>query len=175
MQPKLIAASIAAAFAALSTPVHAGPLDALGGNEVKALAYVSLPFGGVSRKQEAPILGFSVNHIRSDPQGGFSYSPSLFQQPASAVRSLMDVRFNMQKQNWDRFRVGGVDALTYETRLNADGTTEKEATGVSTEMIVAGVVIGVVVINDATKNDKNDDPPAASSGGCVGAGCGGGI
>lgn len=85
----------------------------------------------------------------------------------------MDVRFNTQKQNWDRFRVGGVDALTYKTRMNADGTVAAEAAGISTAAIVAGVVVGVVVINEAT---KKDDPPAAGSGGGAGSGgsgCGG--
>lgn len=65
----------------------------------------------------------------------------------------MDVRFNTQKQNWDRFRVGGMDALTYKMRLNADGTVEAEAAEISTAVIVAGVVIGVVAINEATKKD----------------------
>jgi hypothetical protein len=112
MQQKLIAASVAAALAGISAPLYAGPLDK---NEVVAMAYVSLPFGGISRAQQAPILGFAVNHTRREHGDGFSYHPSLFQQtPVSAVRSLMDVRFNTQRQNWDRFRVGGVDALTYK-------------------------------------------------------------
>jgi len=168
LKPKLIAVSVAAALAGISAPLYAGLFDK---NEVAAMAYVSLPFGGVSRTQEAPILGFAVNHTRREQGDGFSYHPSLFQQsPASAVRSLMDVRFNTQKQNWDRFRVGGVDALTYKTRLNADGTVAAEAAGISTAAIVAGVVVGVVVINEAT---KKDDPPATGSGG--GGGFGGGI
>lgn len=167
MQPKLIAASVAAALTAVATPLHAGPFDR---DEVKALAYVALPFGGVSRSQQAPVLGFAVNHVRQDQQNGFSYHPSLFQMtPASSMRTLMDVRFNTQKQNWDRFRVGGVDALTYKTKLNADGTTEAEAAGISTAAIVAGVVVGVVVIHEAT---KDDDPPQAAGGGGCGAFCG---
>jgi len=169
MQPKLIAVSVAVALAGISAPLFAGPLDR---NEVAAMAYVSLPFGGVSRSQEAPILGFAVNHTRREQGDGFSYHPSLFQQrPVSAVRSLMDVRFNTQKQNWDRFRVGGVDALTYKTRLNADGTVAAEAAGISTAAIVAGVVIGVVVVNEAT---KKDDPPQTNdgNGGCGGGNCG---
>ncbi len=165
MQPKLIAASVAVALAGLSTPLYAGPFSQ---NEVKAMAYLSMSFGGVSRKQDAPILGFAVNHTLRDQRDGFSYHPSLFQQsPVSAVRSLVDVRFNTQKQNWDRFRVGGVDALTYRTRLNADGTTEAEAAGISTGAIVAGVVVGVVVINEAT---KKDDPPSTAGGGGGGFG-----
>lgn len=164
MKPKLIAASVAAALAGISVPLYAGPFDK---NEVAAMAYVSLPFGGVSRSQEAPILGFAVNHARREQGDGFSYHPSLFQQtPVSAVRSLMDARFNTQKQNWDRFSVGGVDALTYQTRMNADGTVAAEATGISTAAIVAGVVVGVVVINEATK--KDDVPAAAATPSCPG-------
>lgn len=168
MKPRLIAVSVAAALAGVSAPLYAGPFDQ---NEVKAMAYVNVPFGGVSRSQEAPILGFALNHNRREQADGFSYHPSLFQQtPVSAVRSLMDVRFNTQKQNWDRFRVGGVDALTYKTRMNADGTVAAEAAEISTAAIVAGVVVGVVVVHEAT---KKDDPPAPAP--CVGAGCGGGI
>ncbi len=161
MQQKLIAVSVAAALAGISTPLYAGPFDR---KEVVAMAYVSLPFGGVSRAQGAPILGFAVNQTQREQGDVFSYHPSLFQQtPASTVRSLMDVRFNTQKQNWDRFRVGGVDALTYKTRMNADGTVAAEAAGISTAAIVAGVVIGVVVVNEATK--KDDAPPAPAPGG----------
>lgn len=164
MQPKLIAASIAAALAAVSAPLHAGPFDR---DEVKAMAYVALPFGGMSRSQQAPILGFALDHVRREQNGGFSYHPSLFQMtPASSVRALMDVRYNTHKANWDRFRVGGVDALTYNTKLNADGTTEMEATGISTGAIVAGVVVGVVVVHQATKDDDN----ASAGGGCGGVG-----
>lgn len=157
MKPKLIAVSVAAALAGISAPSYAGPFDR---NEVAAMAYVSLPFGGVSRSQEAPILGFAVNHTRRERGGGFKHNSAMFQQtPVSAVCSLMDVRFNTQKQNWDHFRVGGVDALTYRTRMNADGTVAAEAAGISTAAIVAGMVVGVVVINDAT---KKDDPKATT-------------
>lgn len=164
MKPNLIAVSVATALAGISSPLYAGPFDKY---EVGAMAYVSLPFGGVSRSQESPILGFAVNQSRREQGDGFSYHPSLFQRPISAVRPLMDVRFNTQKQNWDRFRVGGVDALTYKTRMNADGTVAAEASGISTAAIVAGVVVGVVVINEAT---KKDDSPAAGSGGGAGSG-----
>ncbi|MBI5900695.1 MAG: hypothetical protein HZB40_15880 [Rhodocyclales bacterium] len=164
MQPKLIAVSVAAALAGISAPIIAGPLDR---NDVAAMAYVSLPFGGVSRAQQAPILGFAVNHLRREQGDGFSYHPSLFQQsPVSAVRSLMDVRFNTQKQNWDRLRIGGADLLTYSTRLKADGTTETvaEVGEISTTAIVAGVAVGVVVIHEATKKE-DDHPQAQASGG----------
>lgn len=165
MKPKLIAVSVAAALAGISAPLYAGPLDR---NEVAAMAYVSLPFGGVGRAQQAPILGFAVNHLRREQGDGFSYYPSLFRQtPVSTVRSLMDVRLNTQKQNWDRFRVGGVDALTYKTRMNADGSTSTEASGISTGAIVAGVAIGVVVVHQATKDD--DSNSSSSSGGGGGA------
>lgn len=162
MQPKLIAASVAAALAGISAPLHAGPLDIFGGGEVKTMAYVSLPFGGGSRAQTAPILGFAVNHTLREQGDGFSYHPALFQQtPASAVRSLMDVRFNTQKQNWDRFRVGGMDALTYTTRMKVDGTTAVEATGISTGAIVAGVVVGVVAV--AIHRDEQDRKDSQST------------
>lgn len=83
MKPKLIAASVAAALAGMTPSTHAGLFDK---NEVVAMAYVSLPFGGVSRGQEAPTLGFAVNHARREQGDGFSYHPSLFQQTAvSAV------------------------------------------------------------------------------------------
>lgn len=177
MQPKLIAASVAAALAGVSAPLYAGPFDPPGGSDVKAMAYVSVPFGGTSRSQEAPILGFALNQTqRAQPGDGFSYHPALFQMsPVSAVRSFVDVRFNTQKRNWDRLRIGGADLLTYSTRLKADGTTETvaEVGEISTVAIVAGVAVGVVVVHDATK--KDNPAPASSSGGCVGAGCGGGI
>lgn len=67
MKPKLIAVSVAAALAGISTPLFAVPFDK---NEVAAMAYVSLPFGGVSRSQEAPILGFAVNHARREQGDG---------------------------------------------------------------------------------------------------------
>lgn len=167
MKPKLIAASVATALAGISAPLYAGPFDK---NEVAAMAYVSLPFGGMSRSQQAPILGFAVNHTRHEQGDGFSYHPSLFQMtPASSVRALMDVRYNTHKDNWDRFRVGGVDALTYKTKLNADGTVEAEAAGISTAAIVAGVVVGVVVINEATKKDDNNNNASSGGGGGGGA------
>lgn len=173
MKPRFIAVSIAAAFAGLSAPANAGPFDR---NEVKAIAYVSLPFGGVSHSQEAPILGFALNHHRRERTDGFGYRPSLFQHtPASAARSLMDVRFNTQKQNRDRFRVGGVDALTYTTRMKADGTTEAVATlaEIPAVAIVAGVVVGAAVIHEATKKDNPPAPAApAPSPGPIGGGVG---
>lgn len=155
MQPKLIAVSIAAVLAATSAPLCAGPLDAVGGSEVKALAYVSLPFGGISRRQEAPILGFSLNQTLRQSEN-FSSPLPLFQQQGP-VRSLMDVRFNLREQNWQRFRIGGVDALTYTTRMRADGTTETVGTlaEIPTWAIVAGVVVGAAVIHDATKKEDS--------------------
>jgi hypothetical protein len=164
MQPKLATTAAAIVLMALSLPLHAGPLDALGSSEVKALAYVSLPFGGVSRNQQSPIIGFTVNHTLHDPREGFS--ANLF-QPASAgsVRSLVDIRFNTQRQNWQSFRIGGVDALTYTTRLKADGTTETvgELKEIPTWLIVGGVVVGAAAIHDATKKDKKDEPPTNST------------
>ena len=53
MKPKLVAVSVATALAGISSPVCAGPLDR---NEVTAMAYDSMPFGGRSRSQEAPSL-----------------------------------------------------------------------------------------------------------------------
>lgn len=170
MHKNILATTLVIASAGFAAPLQAGPLDALsalGGNEVKAQAYVSLPFGGVSRAQEAPILGFAVNHTLRDSREGFS--TSLF-QPASAgsVRSLVDIRFNTQRQNWQSFRIGGVDALTYTTRMKADGTTEAvgELKEIPTWLIVGGVVVGAWAIHDATKKDKQDDPPATSAPAC---------
>ena len=82
----------------------------------------------------------------------------------SVVRSFVDVRFNTQKRNWDRLRIGGADLLTYSKRIKVDGTTETVAAvgEVSAATMVAGVAIGVVVVREAT---KKDDPAPASSGG----------
>jgi hypothetical protein len=157
MQPKLIAVSIAAVLAATSAPLCAGPLGAVGGSEVKALAYVSLPFGGVSRRQEAPILGFAIDHKQPQgPRDGFSVSPLQSFAPGN-IRSLVDIRFNTQTQNWQRFRIGGVDALAYTTRMRADGTTETVGTlaEIPTWAIVTGVVVGAAVIHDVTKKDDS--------------------
>lgn len=85
MQQKLIAVAVAAALAGISAPLYAGPLDK---NDVVAMAYVSLPFGGVSRAQQAPILGFAVNHTWREQGDGFIYHPRCFsrRQPAPCAR-----------------------------------------------------------------------------------------
>lgn len=136
MQPKLIAVSVAAALAGMSGPSYAGPLDKA---ELWAMAYVSLPYGGVSRSQEGPILGFAVSHRLREQRDGIPI-PRL--QPASVgtAHSMMDLRFNIQQRTWDRFRLGGLDALSYKTRMKADGSTEpvRTLTEIPTAVIVAG-------------------------------------
>ena len=139
----------------LAAPVSAN--DDLLETDVRSMFYMHMPFDGGSKQQQATKLGFAV--YRHDPtleQGnGFAYHPARFQSlPLPGVRSAFaDIRFNADDSNWDRFNVGGVDALTYETKLNADGTAEQEATGISPAAIVAGVVIGVVVVNEITDDD----------------------
>lgn len=164
MQAKQVAASIAFSIATLSGAAFAGPLD---GSEIKALAYVAVPFGGASASQRAPVLGFAVDHVRREAAGLFGTSGFMTPlQSAENKRSLLDMRFNTRTQGWERFRVGGVDALTYSTRMRADGTTETVATlgEIPTWAIVAGVVVGAAVIHDATKRDKKDSPPTCPPG-----------
>ncbi|MCP4992159.1 MAG: hypothetical protein GY934_00010, partial [Gammaproteobacteria bacterium] len=66
--------------------------------------------------------------------------------------------------NWSKFEVGNIDALTYRTVHNADGEAEKEATGISTGAIIAGVAIGAVVVHKI-RDDDDDDDDGGSGGG----------
>jgi len=61
-----------------------------------------------------------------------------------------------------------VDALTYTTRMKADGSTETvgELKEIPTWLVVGGVVVGAWAIHDATKKDKKDDPPATATPAC---------
>lgn len=161
MQKKYITLAVNVWLLALSSPLYAEPFDKSG---ITTMVYINLPFGGVSSKQEAPILGFSINHALPEQRDGFSYHTTQFQQPmVSEVRSLVDVRFNTQKENWSRFNIGGMDVLTYKVRLNADGTTGNDVAGISTGTIgaIGAVAIGVMVIglavavNHETENAIN--------------------
>lgn len=88
-------------------------------------------------------------------ENGAQRSPLAVSADACQRRAFAEIaRFNTQKPNWDRFRVGGVDARTYKVRINADGTVAAGVDGISTAAIVASVV----VIDEAT---KKDDPPAS--------------
>lgn len=154
------------ALSTLSTSLVASSFD----RDIVGMAYVTVPLGGANSRQAAPRLGFAINRMQqSDQSLGSNVQASMLQKlTGSTAPLLLDMRFDTRKQNWERFSIGGVNALTYSTRLNADGTTATEATGFSSDAIIFGVVAGIGlgwVLYDAHKDDdKSASTPPCTSG-----------
>lgn len=131
------------------------------------MVYVNLPFGGAGDRQEAPVLGFSVHRVQPEPRDGFEQRTAFLQPPfVSEVGALVDMRFDTQKMNWSRMRLGGADLLASKTRLHADGTSEAESAKEPSQamMLVAvgliAVGIGLTVRDQTEKNiDSVFNPP----------------
>ena len=143
--------------------------------ELTGMFSISVPLDDPRPKylRDGTQLGFSMGFARPQLANDFEYQPEQFQQMRfRPISALADIKFDLDKNNWKTFRIGGVDSLQYERVIHADGTETTEPSGFggfSTGAIVAGVVVGVVVAVKAN-DDDDDDVPASSNGGGFGGG-----
>jgi len=113
-------------------------------DDITAMLSAKFTFGGEKKasRDDSFKLGFAVDH---------SYLPvnrnneiKLFGD-RSFRRSLVDIEISSRTKYFSRFRVGGVDALTYRTTLNANGEPVKWPMGLSTEQMVGiGIIAGAL-------------------------------
>ena len=68
-----------------------------------------------------------------------------FMGDGSFRRSLVDIEVSSRTKYFSRFTVGGVDALTYRTTLNANGEPIKWPMGLSTEQMVGVGIIAAAL------------------------------
>lgn len=77
--------------------------------------------------------------------GGNSPSVSLDPIGMTPAASPVDIRYTRSTRFFSRFTVGGVDALTYRTVHNADGSTSSMPFGLSTQTVIIGAVVGAAI------------------------------
>lgn len=113
-------------------------------NDITSMLFVKYTFAGdkSADRDNGLKLGFTVNHSytaldrmgRINPYGDYSFQ-----------RKLLDVEVSSQTRFFSKLRVGGVDALTYRTVLNADGEAERWPMGLSKEQLLGiGILAGAV-------------------------------
>lgn len=113
-------------------------------DDITAMLSAKFTFDGAKKsdRDDSFKLGFAVNHshMQVNRLGGMS-----FKDDGSFRRSLVDIEISSRTKYFSRFRVGGVDALTYRTTLNANGEPVKWPMGLSTEQMVGiGIIAGAL-------------------------------
>ena len=82
--------------------------------------------------------------------------PQYFRLPSE--NALVDIKFDFDKNNWNTFKIGGLDNLQYETVVYADGTEADEPSGfqefeelnLATRVAILGV--GMIAVFSAADN-----------------------
>lgn len=129
---------------------------------------MDMPFGGGGSDLKKLTLNLAVDFVRTEPIYGISHRTAQPIEPAVFVNRLIDIRVNALNRKWDRFRVGGADALTYTTHLNADGSTTTEPGGFSTDgrdfpwLAVGGASVFYLILSSNKKEGGCSDPLASS-------------
>lgn len=128
-------------------------------DDINSLLYIKTTFGGYSTPQrdDSLKLGFTVNQsqVGLDSLDGFNLA-----SPDSMHFKLVDIEFSSGSGYFSKFTVGGVDALTYERILHADGSSSDSPNGLSDDRIIFGLILGGALgygIYMATNDDDDDD------------------
>ena len=110
-------------------------------------------------KREGTQLGFNMGVARPVAATDYGYQPAQtqFYRPALG-NALVDIKFDFDKNNWDTFKIGGLDNLQYDTVVYADGTEADEPSGfkefeelsLGTRVAILGV--GMIAVFSAADN-----------------------
>ena len=109
-------------------------------DDITAMLSAKFTFDGAKKadRDDSFKLGFAVDHsyLPVNRTGGMNLAGD-----RSYRRSLVDIEVSSMTKYFSKFTLGGVDALTYRTTLNANGEPIKWPMGLSTEQMVG---IGII-------------------------------
>ena len=112
-------------------------------NDINAMLTAKFTFDGNkdSSRDDSFKLGFTVNHshIAVNRTGAMNLTGD-----GSWRQSLLDIEVSSRTRYFSRFKVGGVDALTYRTTLNAFGKPIKWPLGLNTDEIIGIGILAAV-------------------------------
>lgn len=109
-------------------------------DDMQALLYFKVPFSASNNNEDTSLkMGFTIDTLY--PEAYLSHQPAAF-NPAQRPYNHLAIEYSTRTQYFSRFDVGGIDALTYQTVLNADGSTTQWPMGLSTTQIVLGAIAG---------------------------------
>lgn len=113
-------------------------------DDITAMLTAKFTFDGEKKasRDDSFKLGFAVDHSYLQVNRN---SEMNLMGDHSVRRSLLDIEISSRTKYFSRFTVGGVDALTYRTTLNANGEPVKWPMGLSTEQMVGiGIIAGAL-------------------------------
>jgi len=129
-------------------------------NDFNSLLYVQVSFDGENKASEddSMKLGLTVNNTYASVSnmGGVN----LFAGNNLSVNYL-DIQLSSKTKYFSKFNISGVDALTYRTVMNANGTSSSWVSGLSTTQIVLGAIAGAAIgygISEAISDDDEGCP-----------------
>lgn len=110
-------------------------------NDLNTMLYIRGTFGGNGEVQtdNSMKFGFTVNqsYVNVGGLAGFSLA-----NPENRHHRLVDIEFSPGSGFFSRFTVGGVDALTYERVMHANGSSSNSPNGLSSDRIILGLIFG---------------------------------
>lgn len=138
-------------------------------DETQALLYFKIPFSASNTYEDTSLkMGFTVDTQYSEAY--LSQQPAAF-NPAQHPFNHLAIEYSTRTKYFSRFNVGGIDALTYQTVLNADGSTTQWPMGLSTTQVVLGAIAGagigyliceLVCGDDDDRNNNGQQQPQPS-------------
>ena len=128
-------------------------IDELGNTEMAGLVYLNVPFTGFRNKNFSPTFGFTVGRTRSDINNGYMTDVvPLVTNPDQ--RKLVDIQFNLKKEQFSRFAFGGIDALVRDDTLHVDG--DGGGPVIDPALVILGIGAGGIIYLILRGDDNND-------------------
>lgn len=136
-------------------------------DDMQALLYLEMPFSASNPYNDSSVkMGFTVDTHYLAP---YRITQAHSFHPVRDPHNYLAIEYSTGTKYFSRFNVGGVDALTYQPVLNADGSTTQWPMGLSTTQIVLGAIAGAGIgylicelvcgDDDDNGNGKNGQPP----------------
>ena len=138
----------------LSTNLYS--MDELGNTEMAGLVYLNVPFSGFSNNNISPTFGFTVGRTRSDINNTYLTDVMpLVTNPNQ--RKLVDIQFDLKKEQFSRFAFGGIDALVRDDTLHVDG--DGGGPVIDPSLVILGLGAGgliYLILNGGDNDDNNN-------------------
>jgi hypothetical protein len=138
-------------FITLSSNIYS--MDELGNTEMAGLVYLNVPFGSSDNNNFSPKFGFTVARTRPDINN--TYITDVMPQLTDPnQRKLVDIQFDLQREQLSRFAFGGIDALVYDDTLHVNG--DGGGPVIDPALLVLGIGTGGIIYLILSSDDNNN-------------------
>ena len=128
-------------------------MDELGNTEMAGLVYLNVPFADSGNNNFSPTFGFTVGRTRSDINSAYMTDVMpLVTSPDQ--RKLVDIQFDLNKEQFSRFAFGGIDALVYDETLHVDG--DGGGPVIDPALVILGIGAGGIIYLILNSDDNNN-------------------